>query len=364
MPGTATPATLEFAVNAKQDTKTYRVAIIGLGRMGSTIDDEIKSTAIMVPYSIAAASAASERLELVAGADLLADKRDAFRERWDVSALYADYQEMIEQERPDVVAICTKGELHAEMAVNVANAGVPLMFVEKAIACSVDEADAILNACRENGTLVNTGVLRRFDTRYHHAREYIERGDIGDLLSVVHFAPASLMHGHIHSIDTLMYLAGDPSALRVRGSLRPSDLEIPDNRLDADPQATFHIEFEGGVEGWTIPAGRWEFEVFGTEGSLRGMNNGIGWRLRKPRAGGEKGALYDAEYVPPEPYSATRWCLEDLVNAHEEGRETLGNVDVSHHATEICLAVAESHQRGGGWVELPLENRSLYVWHV
>ena len=46
---------------------SYRVAIIGLGRMGSTIDDEHPSNA---PYSIAAACQASERLQVVAGADI------------------------------------------------------------------------------------------------------------------------------------------------------------------------------------------------------------------------------------------------------------------------------------------------------
>ncbi|MCH8139471.1 MAG: hypothetical protein IH926_11090 [Proteobacteria bacterium] len=47
--------------------KTYRVAVGGLGRMGSTID-----------ISIANACAASDRLELGAGADTLPERRDAF----------------------------------------------------------------------------------------------------------------------------------------------------------------------------------------------------------------------------------------------------------------------------------------------
>jgi hypothetical protein len=39
-------------------------------------------------------------------------------------------------------------------------------------------------------------------------------------------------------------------------------------------------------------------------------------------------------------------------------------VDVTHQTTEACLAVAESHTKGGAWVELPMENRELYVFHV
>ena len=81
----------------------HTVAIIGLGRMGSTIDDEGHGD---VPYSVAAATRASERLELVAGADLLPDKRDAFQSRWG-TAVYEDFRDMIDREEPDLVAICT-----------------------------------------------------------------------------------------------------------------------------------------------------------------------------------------------------------------------------------------------------------------
>jgi hypothetical protein len=56
-------------------------------------------------------------------------------------------------------------------------------------------------------------------------------------------------------------------------------------------------------------------------------------------------------------------CLEDLVGAFEEKRPTLGNVQICHHLTEVCLAIAESHRQGRR-ITLPLENRDLYVFHV
>ena len=128
--------------------KKYRVAIIGLGRMASTIDGEVKDySAITLPYSIAASCQAIDKAELVAGADILPEKREAFQQRWGVTALYEDYLEMIAQEEPDLVAVCTRGELHAEMAVRVAEAGVPMLYLEKAMACSMKEADAVLRAC-------------------------------------------------------------------------------------------------------------------------------------------------------------------------------------------------------------------------
>jgi predicted dehydrogenase len=284
--------------------------------------------------------------------------------RWGVESLYNDYREMIEAERPDLVAICTRGELHAEMTVAVANAGVQMIFCEKAIACSMREADAVLEACGRNNVRFNSGVLRRFDSRYHLARRWIADGGIGTPRCSVHYAPATLMHGHIHSVDTLMYLLGDPKATSVWGELVPRDAVISGNRIPQDPHAVYRIEFDNGVEAMTIPAGNWEFEVLGSDGAIRGLNNGVGWQFRKVEVVGGKYRHFQEVPAPQAPsFSATQFLLEDLVHAFEENRPALGDVDICHRATEICLAVAESH-RVKSRVSLPLANRDLYVWHV
>lgn len=339
--------------------KTYRVAIVGLGRMGSTIDDELPPGS--PAYSIAAACRESTRLEVVTGADIDPTKRMAFQNRWGVTALYEDYLEMIDQEKPDMVAICTRGDLHAEMAVKTAEAGVPMIYCEKAIACSGREADAVLAAVNQSGALFNTGVLRRFNRIYHQAKALIEQGEIGEPRAAVHYAASNLLHGHIHSLDTLSFLLGDPKIVSVLGELFPRDLAIENNRLDKDPNGIFQVLFANGVEATSVPAGGWEFEVLGTHGSVRVLSNGDGILLRK--SSDQKGRHWVDTPVPAsEPHSTTQFCLEDLVGALEEGRQTLGHIEVTHHLTEVCLAIAESH-RLQQRVTLPLLNRDLYIFH-
>ena len=339
--------------------KIYRVAIVGLGRMGSTIDDEFPDRS--PPYSVAASCRASDRLQVVAGADIDADKRAVFGERWGVSALYNDYVEMIRQEDPDMVAVCTRGHLHAEMATRAAEEGVALIFSEKAIACSMLEADALLKAVQENGALFNSGVLRRFDLRYHQARDIVRQGEIGEPQAAVHYAKTNLLHGHIHSIDTLSFLLDDPKVESIWGELNSIDHRIPDNRLDDDPYGIFQLSFANGVAATSVPSGNWEFEVLGDSGSVRMFNNGAGLQLRKSEGGRARIATeVPVEKVPE--HSATQFCLEDLILAQEEGRPTLGHVEIAHHLTEVCLALAESHRQGQR-ISLPLENRSLYIFH-
>ncbi len=362
--------------------KTYRVGIIGLGRMGSTIDDEGHTP---LPYSIAAACSASERLEIAAGCDLRPERRNDFATRWGIRALYENFGEMVRQERPDLVAVCTtasglqkpaqrapeasfRGDSHAELAVALSDMGVPMLYVEKAMASSMSAADRIRDTVLRNGTVFNTGVLRRFDNRYGVVRDVVLREDVGVPRAAVHYAQSTLMHGHIHSIDTLSWLIGDPGIASVRGEIIPRDYIIEHDHIPYDPVATYELIFKNGVRAWSIPATGWEYEVIGTEGTVRSLNNGAGASLRKRKDqredSGRRSAWEEAPFEFVTPKSTVVSCLEDLVSAYETGRKSLGHVEIAHQITEACIAVAESHRRGGAWVDLPLEHRNLYIWHV
>lgn len=359
--------------------KTYRVGIIGLGRMGSTIDDEGHA---VKPYAIAGCCQEMEQLELVAGADLQEDKRKAFTERWGVEAVYENYLEMVEKEHLDLVAICTtasglfkpaneatdadfRGDSHADLTVALSNAGVPMLYVEKAVASSMVRMDEVFEAVTANKTVFSSGVLRRFNKHYHAVKDLIDRGEIGEPKSAVHYAASSLMHGHIHSIDTLSFLLGDPKIKSVRGELHPIDTKIQNNQIPADPRATYQLLFDNGVYAASVPAGQWEFEVLGSEGCVRSLNNGQSIQLRKPGGMvGKRPAWEDVEVKVDKEGSHVVDCLQDIVDAYEQGRPTLGPVDVTHHITEACIAVAESHRAGGGWIDLPLNDRELYIFHV
>ncbi len=346
--------------------QTYRVGIIGLGRMGSTICEEIVGyEAFRLPYSIAGACRASDRLELACGCDLLSEKRDAFAEKWGCTALYDDYLTMIRTEKPDMVAICTKGENHSELAVAVAEAGVRMIYLEKAMACSMAEADAVKRAVDANGTVFNTGVLRRFGDHYQAVRALIAQGHIGEPRAVIQLSGGSLLHSNIHAVDFAMYMLGEPRATRVRGELQPRDTQIVAGRLDHDPGAVYQIEFENGTQAWQVPFGSYDVEIVGSAGMITTMNNGMDMSWRRPQDPPLKWPRFIPEPLDIRIHrSATVACLEDLVEAYETGRPSLNHVDIAHHATEICLAVAESHRQGGRWIDLPLTDRDLYVWHV
>ena len=91
--------------------REYRVGLIGCGRMGATIDDEVRDhphSDLWIPFSHAAGYVAVERTSLVAVADAIPEKAEAIRQRYGAQRAYTDYREMIERERLDIVSVATR----------------------------------------------------------------------------------------------------------------------------------------------------------------------------------------------------------------------------------------------------------------
>ena len=144
-------------MTAPPTTRVHRVACISAARMASWFDDIQRDRAQKdggrslewVPGAIASVCQASARARLVAVCDLKPDLLEAFARRWPGPALYQDWREMVERERPDVVAIVTSyGSIHGDLAAAVAETGlVRAIYCEKPIASSMAQADRIAAAC-------------------------------------------------------------------------------------------------------------------------------------------------------------------------------------------------------------------------
>src|SRR5207244_825991 len=89
--------------------------------------------------------------EIVAVADVDAGRREAFGERWSVARRYADYREMLSRETLDIVSICVPTRAHAEVMIETAASDVRGVVIEKPIAQSLREADAMIAAADRAG---------------------------------------------------------------------------------------------------------------------------------------------------------------------------------------------------------------------
>ena len=100
-----------------------------------------------------------------------------FAAQYNVEA-YNDVEEMIAKSRVEALTVCTPHPQHAEPAVKAAQAGVHVL-IEKPLASSLEDCDAIINAGRKKGVRIGTVSQRRFYTPCQRVKRAIEDGKLG-----------------------------------------------------------------------------------------------------------------------------------------------------------------------------------------
>jgi predicted dehydrogenase len=339
---------------------TLRAAIVGCGRMGGFIDDELSNHPDFVPpYCHAGAYVAAPETELVAAADVVPEKAAALAERWNVPTRYTDYREMILREHPDILSIATRPGNHAEIAVFASENGVKGIYCEKPLCCSMEEADTIRDACRRNSVQFNLGTNRRYQEGFWRVREVTAAGVLGDVQSATAFSGGSALWTHTHTTDMLLYLAGDPEVAFAQGHAGVEEADFADNRTENDPPIySAYFRFRNGVHGTMTPCRGYEFEVHGSKGTIRTRGNGHAFEMH----------IYDAHGIArAEPFpdwersSGSVNCVRDLVRAIRDGGTTRGNIEIACRGQEMIQAAIESERRKGARVSFPLENRALYI---
>lgn len=239
-----------------------RIGIIGTGGI---------SHAHMTGYK------ALEGVEVAAACDLSAERREAFGERYGVAALYGEYREMLAREDLDAVSVCVWNNGHRDATVAALEAGCHVLC-EKPMALNAREAREMQAAAERAGRLLMIGFVRRFGPETDAARDFLDRGVLGDIyyakVSYLRrcgnpggwFADRSRSGGGplidlgVHVIDLARYLMGNPnpvsafgatfSGMGVRANIRGIDryraADFSDF-CDVEDLATALVRFDNGA---------------------------------------------------------------------------------------------------------------------
>src|SRR5262245_33209773 len=112
-----------------------------------------------------------EGVEVVAVCDSRPDALRAAQEEAPRATSYTDWQEMLQQERLDLLNSVTNGPSHAEITLAAAARGVSHIFCEKPMATSVRDARSMIDACERAGTRLAMGHARRWVKSYQNLRD-------------------------------------------------------------------------------------------------------------------------------------------------------------------------------------------------
>lgn len=346
-------------------TDPHRIGIVGCGRIASTMEDQ---PGVTHPATIAGAFASLPNARIVAGCNRGEEKLHAFGRRWGVKALYRDYREMLEKERPDIVCVATHPPLHREMVVASAQAGAKGVFCEKPMALSLGACDAMIDACEKAGTKLLVNCSRRWSGPYRAVQDLIGSGELGPLLHVVAHCQGCkpspdwvadtegpLLHDAVHTFDTLRMFAGEVASVLGTATRRTRrEFRVEDTSYAL-------LRFESGVDGVVISDEltayeRWDVEFQCEKGVVRmGTNAGL-WRSRPQvfEAGRWWELVPDALPEPAWPETPVLRAAQDMIACIEQGREPLCTGRDGRAAVEVIMAIYESERRGNAWVGLPL----------
>lgn len=94
-----------------------------------------------------------------------------------------DYRDVLEDPEVDAVVILTRVDSHAQISIAAARAGKHI-FMQKALACSLRDAQQILDAVRENGVQMTVSFMHRYFDPCIEARKIIRSGVLGEIQTV------------------------------------------------------------------------------------------------------------------------------------------------------------------------------------
>jgi len=303
-------------------------------------------------------------IDLIAGCDIVAAARDRFVEqwgrRWEGLRVYDDYRELLERERPDIVAVVTPDHLHTSPVLAAVEFGARGIFCEKPLATSLDEADQIIAAAANSGVAICVDYTRRWMPEFVEARRVVRSGAIGRLSQIVlqiGGPRAMLFRNHTHMIDLLNYYAeADPDW--VVAELEPGFSDYGtvyrgDGGTDpsTDPGANYYVAFANGVRAYvtgmkdTVPEVR--VDLIGARGRISLDAEGFRLITFESEDLRSKPPVTRIERLSPNwTVAGIQAALLDLIAAIETGRETASSAESARRTVAITEAILESQARG------------------
>lgn len=335
--------------------KTYRAAIIGCGRIASSIQDEFESKpGIQIfPYSHAGAYRASDSVELVAAADPSLERRQAFGERWGVDALYESVDELLAAEQLDIVSICAPTRFHADTFAAVAGS-VRGVLLEKPVSTTLAEADRMVEQARANNVHVAVDHTRTFDSFHRKAKSVIDEGLIGEVKAIFALWGEGWSGGGSHLFDLIRYLIES----------RPDWVFCHSDGSDEQDQGgSAYLHYENHVrvfvEAPYAAVAPLEVDIVGTGGRIR-----IGtYRMQLFVNDSSRGYPVPTEW----PFfgrmamsSGLTTAINELAGAIGGGPPPASTLEDARAALEIAVALNESAARAAP-VTLPILDRAAGV---
>lgn len=269
-------------------------------------------------------------------------------------AASADFEEMLREERPDIVFICSPTKHHVSQALRAARAGAHL-FIEKPLSHTREGIGDLMREVRERNLTCMVGCNMRFHHGPATVKRLLREGRIGSVRRaeictasfLPHWRPAQDYHESysadpeqggaildcIHEIDLALWYLGPATLLRARTEpATPIGLAVEGSadlvlQHASGAVSTVHLSFmEREYQRLCI--------IEGTEGSVT-------WDIREKKVGiRDSGGNVTAVFEEPPGYDLNRMYgdeLEHFFSCIAQKRLPFGNLEEARQALDLAL---------------------------
>lgn len=184
-----------------------KVGMVGAGSMGSN------HLRVLSDFD-------AKRAQLVGIAEPVQAVREKAVNRFRVAA-FEQYQQMIEETKPDLVVVAVPTNLHFEVANYALDTGHHVL-VEKPIATTLEEAETLIQLAKRRSVHLAVGHVERFNPAVMALKQLLAQGDLGTIFSLHArrlgpFPPRIRDVGvtldlATHDLDAMRYLTGEEVA--------------------------------------------------------------------------------------------------------------------------------------------------------
>ncbi|OGG45237.1 MAG: hypothetical protein A3F84_05885 [Candidatus Handelsmanbacteria bacterium RIFCSPLOWO2_12_FULL_64_10] len=155
---------------------------------------------------------------MVACCDQNRERLQAYGKEFEISAQYADLDDMLRNERPDLVHLVTPPTIRVGLMTRLAEAGVPGVIVEKPICIGADDYRALRRLEQASRTRFAVNHQLRHHPRVLDLLRTVREGGIGEVRFLDASAVLPMSGQGVHVLDLLFAFAGYPEVGTVFGA--------------------------------------------------------------------------------------------------------------------------------------------------
>jgi predicted dehydrogenase len=333
----------------------YKFALVGCGRIAVRHGE-------LLTGPVAGA-------QLVAVCDVDPEKARAFGEKHDVP-WFTDMDQMMTEAAPDVVSVLTPSGLHCEHVLRLAPYGKHIV-VEKPMALTLDDADAMIAACDNHGCRLFVVKQNRFNVPVVKLREAVEQRRFGKLVmgtvrvrwcrpqayydqdtwrGTWEFDGGVLTNQASHHVDLLEWMMGDVESVFAKSATALANIETEDTAIAV---LKFRNGALGCIEATTATRPKdleGSISILGEKGTVEiggfAVNKMKTWAFSETNDGDEN-VMEKYSVNPPNVYGFGHQAYyEHVVDCLKDGGKQLVDGLEGRRSIELISAIYESIETG------------------